>query len=198
MRTGRRSKKLDNRGLSLIELVVVIAIITVLAGTIAITAGSISRYNVKKMAETFDQGLSRTQTLCMGKDRANTYLVVYKEGGSTKMKVTRLELDETGAPKEVVDTTEYDLGSDKNEVKCLDASGNELGFPFAISFDRASGAYKGQVKLKSGSTEADLDSNNKLQYYDKFVDKVTFANEGGNNLITVKLFKYTGKHEIVK
>lgn len=190
MQTGRRSNELNNKGFSLVELIVVIAIIVIVGGVIGLAAYNTSRYNVKKMAETFDKGLSRTQTLCMGKDNNNTYMMVYLENNQYKIKVTRL--DEDG--NEIKDTKEWDLGSTVNTVKYKDSTGTETVLdesnPFAISFDRASGAYKGMVKLSGGK----MDTSTADPFEDKYIQEVTFYND--SNTMSVKLYQHTGKHEI--
>lgn len=190
MQTGRKSNELNNKGFSLVELIVVIAIIAILGGVIGISAYTASRYNIKKMAETFDKGLSRTQTLCMGKDNDNTYLRVFEESGSIKIEVTRVVENADGTKEKIKDTKEWDLGSSNNTVTYVTSAGDKTlaaDGAFAVSFDRASGAFKEMVEL---------DASGMMTGYktDVYLKEVTFSNDSTSN--TVVVFQHTGKHEI--
>jgi len=75
MRTGLRDKKLNNAGLSLVELVVVIAIMAVFAGASISIVVAINNAKTKSCAQSIYSDISRVKanTLAKQKDVANPF-----------------------------------------------------------------------------------------------------------------------------
>ena len=139
------NKKNNNRGFSLVELIVVVAIGAILIGASILSIASISGTAAKQCARNIESILNKTKVTTMGKDTAAIEL--YKDGsdGAYYYKVTV-----TNGKGEITVETKK-IGRSNLEIRMLDASN-----PIKIEFDRSSGAEKtdiGKIWVKHGSTE---------------------------------------------
>lgn len=73
MRTGRKS---NNGGFSLVELIIVIAIMAILVGVMAISASSLTGRKVKKCADEIVSTIERTRVLTLGKEQNDVECVL--------------------------------------------------------------------------------------------------------------------------
>ena len=84
MRTGRKS---NNGGLSLVELIIVIAIMAILVGVMAISASSLTGRKVKKCADEIVSTIERTRVLTLGKEQNDVECVLTYEGKEYHAKI---------------------------------------------------------------------------------------------------------------
>ncbi len=77
MRTGRRvnNRTKDNRGISLVELIVVIAIMAVVVGAASLGLGMMFSRDANYVAVRIDDALSETRTLSMSKEGTFTCVI---------------------------------------------------------------------------------------------------------------------------
>jgi prepilin-type N-terminal cleavage/methylation domain-containing protein len=138
-------RKLNNRGFSLIELIVVMAIMVVLAGSLLTISGILNGRQAKQCRDELFSKLDGVRTTTMGK-RTATAKVQKKTKGYALVVTTTVD----GSPAE--DKT-YNLAS--SEVKLyysVNSDGSdrqEITSDLTIEFDRASGALKA---LSGGTT----------------------------------------------
>ena len=84
MRTGRRS---NNEGFSLVELIIVIAIMAILVGVMAISASSLTGRKVKKCADEIVSTMERARVLTLGKEQNDVECVLTYEGKEYHAKI---------------------------------------------------------------------------------------------------------------
>lgn len=139
--TGFRKK---NKGFSLVELVVVIAIMSVLVGISAFGIGMLSGRPAQKASARFRSNLDRIRTVSMGKTSASMELYVTGDGVYTKETVN-------GVSKDAVM-----LGPKSVSCAYSVAGGSEValaaGDKITIVFDRSDGSLKSVVVSGSVST----------------------------------------------
>lgn len=74
-------RKFNNKGLSYIEMLVVVSIAAVMVGIFTISIGVVTRNNVTKAANKLEGGLSKAQVLCMSKNTTKGCINIYYESG---------------------------------------------------------------------------------------------------------------------
>ncbi|MBR3306869.1 MAG: prepilin-type N-terminal cleavage/methylation domain-containing protein [Lachnospiraceae bacterium] len=91
-------KRSDDKGVTLIEVLIVMAISAILLGTVAISYGLISNANVKKAATRLSNTIraARTQSMSMGMERGR--LRLYEQHGKVYAQIG------DGAPELMVDS----------------------------------------------------------------------------------------------
>jgi prepilin-type N-terminal cleavage/methylation domain-containing protein len=166
--------KLNNRGFSLVELIVVIAVIVVLgAATVSLT-GLLNGRQAKQAREQLFSKLDAVRTTTMGK--RNTTATIDLNG--TDYVLTVVSTVSGTDPQ----TTEYKI-ADSKKVKLYyskESGGGgrtEITSPVTLEFDRASGA------LKADGTEADGSPS-----YIRYIYAVQGSKEYG-----IKIYPETGK-----
>jgi prepilin-type N-terminal cleavage/methylation domain-containing protein len=165
--------KLNNRGFSLVELIVVIAVIVVLgAATVSLT-GLLNGRQAKQAREQLFSKLDSVRTTTMGKRNTTATLDI---NGTDYILTVDSTVDGTNTQ-----TNEYKI-ADSNKVKIYystekDGSRSELSSPVTIEFDRSSGA------LKANGTEADGSPK-----YIRYIYVVQGSKEYG-----IKIYPETGK-----
>lgn len=157
----------QNEGFSLVELIVVIAILAVLGAGAVMGVGMLGGWQIKECVSLLDGGLNETRTEALSKQMA--YLTIScDENGSYYMEVT-------GKPREK-------LAGDKITITyTTDAGEGETAItteqPLSLSYDRSSGAF--------------------LPIKDTDVYCTTICVRIGEEKCTsIKLVKSTGKHII--
>lgn len=175
----------NNKGLSLIELIVVVAILGVFAGTVGFSIRMINSARTSSCAKDINSALDYVKTRTMSKEDP-TYLIIYrstKEGKSGYYYAYSTKPD-TFSPNEDVDRRAgtiniklyYNLVGDTQEKELIDQY-------VVIGFDKASGAFKNftpaavGTKLVSGQ-----------------VQKIKVAGSSSPSYVT--LVVDTGKHYI--
>ena len=151
MRTGRNNK---NKGYSLIELVVVIAIMAILVGMFVISVSSLSGRKVNKCADEIVSTLERARVLTLGKEQNQVEFRLYyddteKEYRAQIYQATSLVSDRAAGsdPIEIKvlfegDTAEYDLKSHniKGTAPYVKEGVGQDGL--FLVFNRSSGAFE--------------------------------------------------------
>lgn len=131
--TGSVTKKKKNGGFSIVELIVVIAIMGVLTGLVSVSAAALSGRQAKQCRDELISSLDSVRTATLGKrtvtakidQTASGYtLTVYTDGAKTK------EMAVCGKKVSLFYSMTAD-GSSRKEVTSL-----------TLEFDRASGALK--------------------------------------------------------
>lgn len=181
-RTGRgfdnRRNRGDNKGYSLIELVIVLAIIAIIMSTVFYSIILIFSANAKSCANNIQRAIGDCKVTTMGK--ASAYMTLYrnaegnvytqmhvKDGGGTYPYPSYGEAQKVGTQKV---TVKYKPSSASAETELL--AGDEI----EIWFDRATGGFK---EDKSGNR------------YD------WIRVEGGSKNYKIVLTEFTGKSEVV-
>ena len=170
MYTMKIGRKTENSGITIIELIIVIAIVSILiSGTIAVTQ-YISYGNAKKCATTINTALTQVQLENMGK-RDVTYLYLYTIDNNYYMKIWNHKIIDkselTNGRKIANGSVSILYQTKESETKNLLDENTVL----KIAFDKRTGAF--------------LNSN----YYSKLIieGRVTYA---------IHMVKKTGKHYI--
>lgn len=154
-----------NEGFSLVELIVVIAILAVLGAGAVMGVGMLCGWQVKECVSLLDGGLNETRTEALSKQTA--YLTIScDEKGSYYMEVT-------GKPKEK-------LAGDKITITYTTDAGDEetaitAEQPLSLSYDRSSGAF---LPMKDT---------------DVYCTAIC-VRMGEERSVSIKLIKSTGKH----
>lgn len=180
--------KKDNRGVSLIELVVVLAIMAVMMTSVGISISVLSRRSVDKCAERLKQALQSNRNATMG--RYDSRLEIYIEDGKLYVR----EYTKRDASSTYVGGTPIELGVDDIQLEIEAATGDGspavscvLGDAGGISrvilqFDRSSGGLK-KLPAEMGSMLAG-----------KYCTKITMTR--GTKTKEIEIFYLTGKLEL--
>ncbi len=172
----------SNKGLSYIELILVISIITILSGLTAIGLGVINRNNVNKTVEILDSAFSRAQSLSMSKGQNNGCITLMVDNGKYY----------------------YYFGNDSSNkvllanspinITLLDASGNQLtdsgGNAVNITYSGVTFYFKTNTGALDYPATVPSGYHNACEAL-----KIQITN-GGTRTVTLKLSKLTGKTEI--
>ena len=154
--------KKDNRGLSLVEVIIVVTILSLVAGGAYLGVGVISGKNAEKCAKFIQAAFQDTRITTMGKTQA--YLDIYRDRNGNVC-IKEVEVDGAGISTESV----KEIGDDTVMVyykfegeSGYTAIGSEAN-PLRISFNRSSGALEAisgkncvEIKVVRGSRESIL------------------------------------------
>jgi len=164
-------KKINNKGFSLVELIVVLAIMAVLTGIFAYGYSLISNKQVDQCAKKIQMALENARSTSMGK--SNVDLKFYYSGGKIYVD-KKLNNDASKVTKsEVGDgklTVKYTVAAISGTPVENNLSTNALS---GVEFDRASGA----LKPISGTSN--------------YLTKITVSN--GRKTVTVSIERLTGR-----
>lgn len=158
------NKKNNNRGFSLVELIVVVAIGAILIGASILSIASISGTAAKQCARNIESILNKTKVTTMGKDTAVIELRKGDSDGAYYYEVTvkNGKVDKNGKEDKTVETKK--IGRSNLEIRYStnastpfeEASKLDVSNPIKIEFDRSSGAETTNISkiwVKHGSTE---------------------------------------------
>lgn len=181
----RMSIKRNNKGFSLLELMVVVAIMAILTGMISITYRTVNKSNVNKAASIVDDYLSLARekaktvsayewnmTISVGDDGTEVSYVKKAEKESDKAK-----MDSKTLPKNV----KFEIIDDKGNVIKLDNTINEV----SVAFNSLTGNVS-KVYFSDGSS-IDINGDNRKSYCDI---KAYYKTKSRS----VRLYFVTGKH----
>lgn len=169
----KQEKRTDNRGLSLVEIIVVIAIVTVMAGFFIIGIGMITGKPVEQCARQMKIVLEQCRTAAMGKPAGDAYLVLSQDSEGVWA-----TLWQGGVPdrkrvgqgdvqvKVMLDSVEYNLK-------------DEFPSGLRIDFDRASGGLLASTVPGGGQG---------------FCKSITISR--GSTVRTLTIIRLTGKMQI--
>ena len=164
--------KRNNRGFSLVELIVVVAILGACVGLITASISTVSSSQARKCAASLDAALSRCRVAAMS--RAGTVsltlsadgdgVVTVKQSEKNGETVTETASDQVGTSRCAVS---YQV-KDETDAKALDAAG------ITLSFDRDTGAF-----VFSGSAITSITVSGGGRSYVITLDALTGAHELG-------------------
>lgn len=191
MKTGRNN---NNRGYSLVELIVVIAIMAILVGVFSISVGSLSGRKINKCADEIVATLERTRVLTLGKEQNQVEFRLYYDATQKEYKAQiyqggTLVSDRTVGNDAITikvtfegDATEYDLkagtiqGSEPYVNIGSKTDAEKIGL--FLVFNRSSGAFEQNTNSVGGTDKT-------------YCKKVTVS--GGNREIEITPVGRTGK-----
>ena len=180
-----------NEGFSLVELIVVIAILAILSTATVAGTGMLTGWNINKCVEMLDGGFSETRVSAMSKSAA--YLTITRDAeGNYYMEMT-------GGAREKIASDDLSITyATQAEGSTVTIEGVEITEtdPLILTYDRASGAFLPMVE------SYDIDANQRT-----FVTSVEGTNvsnvyctsleiSAGDKSVTIRLVKSTGKHSI--
>lgn len=157
----------NNSGFSLVELIIVIAIIAALIGTVVLSVSMVFSANAKACSNDLQRAIADCKVTTMGK--AQAWLIVYRgENGRIYSQLHIMEQKEGGEAGELVEVTEdpQKIGGNRVTVTYTDASGNVSELPtgadagIRIEFDRSSGSFKEapqMIEIQGGHRDYKLD-----------------------------------------
>ncbi len=162
--------KKDNRGLSLVELVIIIAIMAIMIGVLVGSLGYIGNSQARSLANAIKTSIGQTRIQTMGKNEA--YLYIYRGTDNKYYKETWIK---AGADAPVKDSTDV-LGKDKPIVKYKikgDSTEHTISSSdgLLITFDRTNGK---EINTKS------LNGNNSV-----LCEKITVSYGTKEYVITI-------------
>lgn len=145
------SLRKDNRGVSLTELIVVMALIAIISGVAMYSISTITGAKVNKMIEQLESAMERTKALTLGKEQNDVELILYHDTASKSYKVqivsdgSTLLTDDIG-PDSI--TMELRFAGDTSTVSLDDISPSSAGGIHTCSedglhimYERSSGAF---------------------------------------------------------
>lgn len=149
MKTGRSSREIwknvtttvkDNRGISLTELMVIIAIVAVLSGGVFMMIGTLTGWRVRECSDKLTAAMSETKVQAMSKTSAQMTLSFEEDQGYI--------LDKSFAGQEKIAGTQI-------TITYSDSAGNKnlsiKNHPLTISYDRSSGSFQSIGTDESGN-----------------------------------------------
>lgn len=159
--------KVNNKGFSLLELLIVVALFSVMVGFASLTIAMVNNADVAKCANTYDSALDKAKTQCMSKGTDRGQLILTKQNGGLYYRIG----DEAYNTKICSAQVKFQIEYTDSSIKTQDdfSDGTDIA---SISFNSAGMVIKNAVNIKS----------------------ITFSNN--NRRIASILYNETGKHEI--
>lgn len=157
-----------NQGYSLVELIVVIAIMAVLTGTLAISVSAIGGFKAKECAKNIQSYINKTRVSTMGRNSVVLHLYKGADGAFYAQTTTNGTADTPQVIGKKSVTVRYTAGDDLDTADELDTTG------VYIEFDRSSGA----MKLPTSDPKI-------------YVHKIAVSQESRTYVLTI--YKETGK-----
>jgi len=177
----------NNKGYSLVELIIVVAIITVLGGTVVYSISLIFSADAKGCAHSLSTALADTKINAMGREGA--YLELKRDDNGDIWVTQWIKKggawSEATTPQKIGTRriTVYYYPSGKKVSEFEPSIGTELaagGSSIYLSFDRSTGSYTESFKLENGTTTSG-------SFYSGF------EIIGGSKDYLIELNKLTGK-----
>ena len=188
MRSGRNNK---NSGFSLVELIIVIAIMAIVVTVAGLSVGTLTGRRVRKCADEIVSTIERARVLTLGKEQNNVECVISYDSTDKEYHAMVYQVI-NGTPTEVSDRV---VGRDPIQVQVYfddDTHAYSLtelkgALPYASStqglhlvFNRASGAFE------AGTCEAGGTKKN-------FCKRIVVSNSDGTRRIEITTVGRTGK-----
>lgn len=164
--------KRDDRGLSLVEMVIVIAILAVVSGTVVLGISAAISKPAEECARKIQQSLQSARVYTMGKQTLS--LKFYMEDGCVYVEETATMPDGSSKTKTPVKIGAKGVKVSYKLEEAADYSDlGDSGHALVLSYNRATGGFNKPVGMP------------------KFCDKIRV--EKGNKVMTVSLYSLTGK-----
>lgn len=131
----RKEKETHNKGYSLVELIVVIAIMAVMVGVMSLGIGMMFTRDANYVAVRIDDMLTEARTASMSREGEFTYVLHIDDYDPKKHYV---EIDKTGE----TDPYKKVLLDKSTSITVKDNAGNTISGDIKIVFDKANGSVK--------------------------------------------------------
>lgn len=173
----------NNKGLSYIELMLVVSIIVIFTGVASLSIGLISRSNVNKAVKELNSAFSRAQSMSMTKGQANGCLTIMVDNGKYYYYFGK---DSANKVKFATSPCTIRLLNDSGTDVFEDSEGNPVGITYSgITY---------YFKTNTGSL--DTPSTVPAGYNDACSCTRLEITSSGSNKTCLKINKLTGKSEI--
>ena len=161
MKTGRKSK---NAGFTMLELIIVVALMAILVGMFTISSSTLTKRKVSSCAEAIVSTMERARVLTLGKAQNDVECVLTYDAGSDCYVLLTYQGDAEVGRKEIAagnlqiqvyfdgEASGYAL----NDITPSGEAGGVSGSPTTglyVMFDRASGAFEEQTNQIAGSVK---------------------------------------------
>jgi len=186
----------NNKGFSLVELIVVIALMAVLVGFVVLSMGVLGSSQARECAQKVSGKIDSVKTGSLSlydetmelKFRTKAETGITSDGYYTSCYVYTIDHEANNFASTEPETRKVGSKNVIIKVYFSDATSLELGKTnsITVSFDRSSGAF--DYAMVNGSIRTDA-SGNPVHY-----DKITFTN--GSKVYTLKMVPETGKHYV--
>ncbi len=173
----------DNKGLSYIELILVIAIMTMMAGIATISMGMVNRNNINRASDKVISAFNEARSNALSKGSDNGWLNVTNKDGIIYYNIGKPISDGLSVD---FDTQKWDkLTQSPIEFYVGSTTKLEDGETFSFQYKQSSGEYLG-VKV-DGSAPVDSSS------VDADKKTVMLKNSSSEKSISLKIEKFSGK-----
>lgn len=189
MRIGRNNK---NSGFSLVELIIVIAIMAIVVTVAGLSVGTLTGRRVRKCADEIVSTIERARVLTLGKEQNNVECVISYDSTDKEYHAMVYQVI-NGTPTEVSDRVvgrypiEVQVYFDDDDTHAYPLTELKGTLPYASStqglhlvFNRASGAFE------AGTCEAGGAKKN-------FCKRIVVSNSDGTRRIEITTVGRTGK-----
>ncbi len=170
-----------NQGFTLVEMIIVIAIAGILAGSSVMALNSLKYANAKKCANEIDSMIDKARVLSMTKGPTNLFIYWYKDGYYMKYQKEDVLVKSTGGT--FLCNDEITITAYSNETPVSFKKVNTLA-SIKIAFKRSNGAL-----LPDDSMNFETFDNTPRIY-----NKIVVSSENGE--YTIRIVELTGKHYI--
>lgn len=150
-------KKTNNKGLSYVELILVIGILLIATGIVSLSIGIISRNNVTATVNKIDVAFKRAQSSSMAKGDKNGALIFFCENGSVyyKIGINSTEKNKIASGPVKVKFGTYQLGDGENITYMYNqatGSVNATGsYDFGLGTFNSFGSISSYVNVENNS-----------------------------------------------
>lgn len=170
----------NDKGFTLIELIVVMAILAVCTGIIAASVSTVSSSSAQKCANELNSAISRCRVNAMSRS-GTVYLKVYRDSdGNVAEDYTESTAGGTSVSSDTIGSSGCGVTFTTDAEHSLDTSGTAL----YLSFDRGTGALRTLQQDGAGGVR-DADSQ-----------CTSISVSGGGRTFTIRFFPATGAHTL--
>lgn len=195
----------DNKGFSLVELIIAIAVMSVILGMLIGNLGYINNSAAKGCANSIKTAIGQTRIKTMGKQE--TYLYIYRDGKGYSMNLINTDSktgtslaedkDELAASKVSVSYVVNKVTGGAGSEISLDSDGDYM----LIGFDRETGKVNTYTDSSNTSVfqfTQDGSSVTKNVNVASDINTIVIKVQSGNNIYEITLYGATGKVKMEK